>query len=474
MKKWKSVLLGGVLLAVAPAALGQQILCDASSGSSSAVNRVVIENGNLVVSIGWASRVPVEPLATIEVRDRGGVVVASKLVTPQDGGRSEYQVTNDPAFFENNGYWYTVHLTGLYGVELAPPLPALVSLCGPSQACTYSIVQGVGSDGLAMGGGLHDLLESLTNQGSVDLLNDALAQQPQLAEEIFWVADQFFQLLAGINTNRCFCLWYSETQQNPSEMVISSQSGDIPSGEDLPEWQTLSLQGPGSNFGLAGQMHGGPEQNLYASGQSSAGIHLGCWKINSWTLQSWKGLTIKVPALEPCQTLCSNASISVEATAGSQSSADAWASNHQGARGTTSSTVDFYFNAFDVPLLSSMAKAVAERPAGSPVEDPVENFPAPSTGAWQVEGEDGVAVFSSLGDFQISLDPPPVIPQSEEPKSEAPTPAGPWAYGCSTSTTYATLVGESSCAVYYSHKVTLAPAALTSSQGGLLIVPWHP
>lgn len=474
MKNWKSVLLGGALFAVAPAVLGQQILCDASSGSSSSVNRVAIENGNMVVSIGWASRIPLEPLATIEVRDRGGVVVASRLVSPLDGERSEYQVTNDPAFFENNGYWYSIHLTGLFGVELAPPLPALVSLCGSSQGCLYSIVQGVGSDGLTMGGGLHQLLENLTNQGSVDLLNDALAQQPQLAEEVYWVADQFFHLLAGVTTHRCFCLWYGETQQSPAEMLTSYQSGEIPPDQGTPEWQTLSLHGPGSNFGLAGQMYGGAEQSLNVSGQSTAGIHLGCWKINSWTLKNWKGLVVKVPSLEPCQNRCGDASISVEASAGSQASADAWASSDRGAKGETFSRVEFWLDTFDTPVLFSEAKAEADRPAGSPIEDPVEDFPQPSTGAWELQGEDWVAEFTSWGDFHIGVDLSPQIPESEDPKPQSPVPGGPWAYGCATSSTYATLVGNASCTLFSSHKVTLAPAGLTSSQGGLLIVPWHP
>lgn len=472
MKTWLSLLLQGILLAVAvPAALGKQPVC-AGPGAGSTVDRARIVDDDLVVEVRWSEKLSPGLVATIEVLDRDGVVAASKTVNAEAGETVAYPVTQGRTFFDQHGYWYAVRVAGAGGTLLTPETPVLVSFCRAEENCVYSVVDGVGADSVAMEDELARLLDELADRGSKDLLSDALRARPDLDYAVYWVADQLDRL--GIDKGgACPCVWTVAYSQDPAKRSLARQTDD-PASQGGPDWETVERLGPGTNFYLAGQVLGGPKRTLSATAEAGVRLYLRCRSVSGWTPVAWAGGVVRVPALAPCDRACADAEIAVTTTARTRTAANAWGTDHHGAYGSASTTASFFLNDQPDPALTLAAQAEADRPPGDDAQETVTGSPPDATGEWLVPGGDASAGYEVGGTVEICLQEygPATACQGSFPRD--PGADVPWAYGCAALATGATLVGEASCALERTRRASLQRIDIANTQDGLVIVPWNP
>ena len=472
MKSWKIVLfagtfLGGVVPNPTPASI-----CAGPQAFASGIQAIAIVDGNLVVEMRWSSLIPVGTTATIEVLDRGSAVVASQGVLALPGEITDHSLSLDQTFFERHGYWYEVQVLGSGGLPLAPPAPALVSFCPQGSGCTYSVVEGVATEAVAMGKELFDVLDGLEATGSADLLQDALMLRPDLDHQIYWVADQLDRLQRIPFAPDCACLWYTEYELTPEDQSFSYISGSTPPDLDYPDWEEFSTEGAGANFQRAGQLLGGPARELSSSVQGRAGLHLRCRSAPSWTPLMWAGVPVAMPTLVPCQRSCWDATVRITATAESITAANAAATEDDGGRSTTSAVVDLFLNDLPLPVLTASALAEADRQPGDPSMALVGDTSGVQKGEWWMLGGRASATLQGEGRVEICLQENAAATDCTGSYPRPDHDDGPWAYGCASVSSSADLVGIASCALWPIQRVSLWPGLFLRAD--LLILPWKP
>ena len=376
MKMWRYLLLSGALLAVAPTALGELSSCANDSGPT-AVKRVAIDNGDLVIDILWSSTIPPGTLVMLQILNRVDDIVASDIVQAAPGSIVSYPLPLSPLFFAENGYWFKVRLAGPNASFQALDFPFLVKPCSPTEGCDYSVVEGIGTDTLTMDAELFRLLDELEASGSQDLLNDALEARPNLGLGIYWVADQITRLQAGTDTSECVCDWnasYDLNRPSPHSYYENSPSGP---SQEHPDWEMSFFFDPGASFFTAGQILRGPKQTWSVSGGAQLGLHLRCRSILGGDKGGSGGpgtpggaggetgvSSSDLPVLVPCNSPCADAEIDITASAQSRALANAWSTTHHGARGAASASAGLFLHQQSSPSLTTVAAATADRPPG--------------------------------------------------------------------------------------------------------------
>ncbi|MCB1035580.1 MAG: hypothetical protein KDD47_17290 [Acidobacteria bacterium] len=480
MKAWKSLLLVAVFwvtpLGTRSAVLGQSPVCEGEGGEAApaAISAVFVREEKLVLSVSWSQGAALRRPVTLEVLDRRRTVVASRTVEMLPGQHVAYEMTAGQSFFEAHGYWFTARVLDPAGKLLGKQVPALVTFCEPSAGCVYEVVEGVGSQTLAAGSELHQLLEQLVDQGSRDLLHEAISAAPHLDHQIYWLASQLQHLVYPLAGAECTCLWQTEYLLNPTAQGQAYSFGEALPEMDGPDWEVSSLDGPGSNFLLAAQLLGGELGGLDVDTDARLALHLQCFKIASWAFASWAGMAISVPVLAPCLKGCTVASITISAQAESRVSASALASPANGALAAASATAELFLNDQPAAALFAAGSAQVDRLPGDEELASAQQDSGLMEDSWTFPGGFASATFVAQGSLEICLDLDDSATGCLGGSFSRPADdSGPWAYGCAASNTAVSMTGTASCAM-----ASTQEASFWTSDGppldGLLILPWRP
>ncbi len=473
MTKRSLVLFFAFFWTVTPYALGETSRCEIGSPGPARIDGTWVETGSLFVSVSWSEGPLPDSPVKLEVLDRKRVVVAYQEIEPSPGKTSFHQLTEDPDFFQIHGYWFTIRLADNLGEVVAPPVPILISLCSEEESCLYSVVEGVGSDTVAMGSELFDLLEEQSALGVGDLLNAALIQRPDLKHQIYWVGDQFHHLQASNPEAECTCLWQTEFERTPEYSTSFPERGNTPVGELHPDWETLVVEGAGAIVGMGSQILGGPPRTLLGSGEARLGLHLRCIRISDWIPTNWSGLPLNLPVFQPCEASCPDAHVGGTASAQSKATAIALTAPAHGARSGASSSTAFFLNEQTTPAFTTLATVEVNRLGGDTTATFVVDYPPLEFRLWSTPGRDGTAAFTTQGQLDVCLSAFGSAGRCAGSFPRSLSTGRPWAFGCTASATEATLEGNASCTQWSGKTSTLGSPRLYS-QGGLVILPWRP
>ncbi|MEM8995391.1 MAG: hypothetical protein AAGF23_11430, partial [Acidobacteriota bacterium] len=316
-----------------------------------------IGDGRVVVSVLWPEDASLET-ATLVLADPAGAPVSSVPVMPEGGAEVAYTVAHDLDFVAGRGYRYRAQLVDGRGQPLAEPAAMLVGLCPSPEGCTYRSIDGVDGDAIIMGRELFELLEDLEAIGSADVLGDAFFVRPDLAFQIYWLADQIFRALGdGRAGDECVCTWVAEFRlEQPERTDLETEAPPSVIGEQS-DWLERRVVGPGANLRSGAQLLGGDRRTITKSGESRAGLHLRCYRILGWSPASWAGLDLQVPQLEPCERMCPDASITRSGEFWVSVGAKALATDLDGARGYGSASISSFLDDSPEPEWTLTAEA---------------------------------------------------------------------------------------------------------------------
>ncbi len=256
-----------------------------------------ISDTDLIVTIAWEADVDPAP-ATLELHDRLGAVAASKAVQPQPGAVTTEVLPAALAALDVHGLAYTVEISG----GLAEPSPFHVELVRSSQGCGLEM-RDFHSDPVLLDPELGAVLTTLADQGSQDLLADALALDPGLECKIVSFAKQLDYLSPGIPTGSCSCPWTGWVIRNP----------ELPD-TFWPQGQPRELggtDGRGAAHYLGAQTLDGLVEAT-VGGETRLAVDLRCWKFSAWTTQAFSmslfggpKTPVRSPVLMGCEQQCS-------------------------------------------------------------------------------------------------------------------------------------------------------------------------
>ncbi len=254
---------------------------------------------DLSVTIAWADLPDLPASATLELHDRLDAVVASKLVTPAAGTMKTVLLSAALAAIDVHGLAYTIELSD----GLMEPFPIQVDLVSSAAGCDLR-VSPIEATPVPLDQELGEILTTLANNGSQDLLADALDSFPNLECKIATLAVALDKLddRAGIPAGSCSCPWTGWTSRDPQEWEGSWSQG--------PPRELLRFNGPGGIHYLGAQTIEG-KVGATVSGGTRFGLELRCWKFSAWTTDtiavSVSGepkTPIRSPVLGPCTKLC--------------------------------------------------------------------------------------------------------------------------------------------------------------------------
>ncbi len=258
---------------------------------------------DLFFKVEWEDDLESMDFVSLEVYDGQDKLVASQVVRPKPGEVTLEVVTSLLADVGTHGLAYRIEL----GPGLAKPLPVFVEIvCPPGRDCRFEPAVGISAEAIVVDPELGNVLATLVDPASADLLGEVLDDYPHLLGAVAAFALQLRQLDSdvGIPLGECSCAWMIQFPRTPKAVEEGDES--VPFEDEL-RWDL----GPGAAHQVIAQGIAGATHAEY-EGTTAVKTYLDCAKLVRWIpnalavpLPSSAGvLLIDRPVLVPCEDQC--------------------------------------------------------------------------------------------------------------------------------------------------------------------------
>ena len=305
--------------------LGATVLAPASRGNQAGpspapvgqIGLVKAIGDDLVVRVAWPQDANPDRAVEVRARDAEGGTLATAVSWTQPG--TETDIVLDEALATIAARGFQVYITiDAPGVGIAAwRAVRMAYTCSENRVCAFEALSDIDAGPVAIDRRLAEALDRQADQGSSDVLGDALAADPTLLGDVLTLSGQLGPW-GDAPTEDCLCFWEGAFRRSPSGTLIMH--------EHAADDEVLGWYGPAAAMGIGYQTKSYDGAFVWdfewaQEGKASASLQIRCWRVEPGNSVQIDFVTaaggtepqvMSMPRLRDCDRDCGDAEVSLE------------------------------------------------------------------------------------------------------------------------------------------------------------------